>query len=91
MDGIWVNEVFRPQPIAQLNREGLSQFFAGELEPVRVRILVDELQMSKLMKKHVIEHKSADSKDWPFVAPFSAELLGCLTFHEGSCQAHPGR
>jgi len=89
----WVgmDERLRPQPVAPLHSERLSQFFAGELETQGRRILIGELQVPEFMEKHIIEHEPADGQRWPFIASSGSELLGRLTSHEESRQAQTRR
>jgi hypothetical protein len=81
----------RPQPVAPLHSERLSQLFVGELETDGTRIFIDELQVPKFVEEHVIEHESANSQRWPFMASSGSELLGRLTSDEDSRQAHTRR
>ncbi len=81
----------RPQPIAPLHRERLGQLFVGELEAHGTRVLIDELQVPKLVKKHVIEHESADRQRWPFMPSPGSELLCSLTSDKETRQAHARR
>ena len=86
-----MDERLRPQPLAPLDRETLSQFFVCELEANGPSLLINRLQVSECVKKYVVEHESADGQRSPFVASSSPKLLGRLTSHEASRQAHAGR
>jgi len=60
MNRIGVGERIRPQALAPMLCERLSQSFMRELEANGTRILSYRLQMSELVEEDVIEQEPAD-------------------------------
>jgi hypothetical protein len=85
---IAMGERFRPQHTAPVHRELLSQLFVSKLATNRTGILIDKLQVSKFMEKHVIKHKSANRKHRPFLTPDGPELLRRLPTPQGLREPH---
>jgi hypothetical protein len=77
---IAMGERFRPQHTAPVHREFLSQLFVAEFEAIGAGILMDKLQVSKFVEKHVIKHESANGEYGPLCSTSSPELLGCQSF-----------
>jgi hypothetical protein len=86
-----VGERLFPEPIATLDRKGLSQFFIRKSEAGRARVLVDWLQVPEFVKENIIEHESADRQHRPLMIWLGSKLCGCLTLHQCLPQTHARR
>jgi hypothetical protein len=77
---IAMGERLRPKHTAPVHCEFLSQPFVAEFEAIGPGILMDKLQVSKFVEKHVIKHESANGEHRPFCSTSGPELLGCQSF-----------
>jgi hypothetical protein len=75
-------EVFRPESLAPSVSELLRKFLSRKAQSLALRPYINQLQVAHLMQKNVVQKKSANREQRPFLSALCAELFARLPWRQ---------